>query len=462
MDEKLPSTPSMSSVSSTPRDEEEGAALAKTETGHATSHSQVGPAEGSVLSRVLSRVQSRDVDPGPPPDGGYVAWSQAVLCHLVIFNTWGFVNSFGLFQTYYTEHLGMNPSAISWIGTIQIFIPFLIGSFSGSAVDAGYFRLIFAIGVPIQVFGLFMTSLCTTYWQIFLAQGICVGLGNGLVFIPAMTLVATYFLKNRGVAIAVTATGSATGGVVYPAIAESLLPKVGFGWTVRVMGFLMLCTMVVAAAFLKPRLPPRKSGPLVELSAFKELPYLFFAIGSFFCFWGLYVVFYYIGSYAHDTLGTPYSTSINLLMIMSGVGGPGRIVPNYCSDRWTGSLNLMIVYSAVCSIVMFTWIAVDSVAGVWIFATFYGLACAGVQSLFPTTLASLTKDPKYLGTRIGMTFSLAGFGCLTGPPIGGALIRQDNGRYLYAQIFAALAMGVGCVALVAARFTLAGWKKVKV
>jgi hypothetical protein len=120
-------------------------------------------------------------------------------------------------------------------------------------------------------------------------------LGNGLVFIPSITICSTYFLKNRALALGVAASGSATGGLVYPAIAESLLPRVGFGWTVRVMGLVMATTMVFCAVFMKPRLSPRRAGPLVEWAAFKELPYALFAMGSFLMFWGLYVVFYYIG-----------------------------------------------------------------------------------------------------------------------------------------------------------------------
>lgn len=184
------------------------------------------------------------------------------------------------------------------MGSVQIFIPFLIGALSGRATDAGFFRLTFIIGMIIQLVGIFMTSLCTTYWQVFLAQGVCVGLGNGLVFIPSVTICSTYFLQNRGLALGVAASGSATGGLVYPAIAESLLPKVGFAWTVRVMGLVIGVTMVLCAVFLKPRLPPRRSGPLVEWAAFRELPYTLFTTGSFLMFWGLYVVFYYIGQYA--------------------------------------------------------------------------------------------------------------------------------------------------------------------
>ena len=306
-----------------------------------------------------------------------------------------------------------------------------------------------------------MTSLCKTYWQVLLAQGICVGLGNSLVFVPAMTIISTYFLKNRALAIGVAASGNATGGLVYPAIAECLLYRIGFGWTVRVMGFVMAGTMILAALFLQPRIPPRKSGPLVEWSSFREPPFAFFVSACFLIFWGLQSIFYFIGSFGRDTLGTSESTSINLLMIMNGVGVPGRVIPNFIADKWTGPLNLMIIMCGICSVVMFSWIAVDTVPGVWVFAAMYGLTSAGVQSLFPATATSLTDDPKLAGVRLGMCFSVVAFSTLTGPPISGALIQQDKGGYLYMQTFSALSMSLGGVMLVAARVAKAG-KTVKV
>lgn len=38
------------------------------------------------LSRRSATLSQRD--PGPPPDGGVVAWTQVALCHLTIFSTW--------------------------------------------------------------------------------------------------------------------------------------------------------------------------------------------------------------------------------------------------------------------------------------------------------------------------------------------------------------------------------------
>jgi len=245
----------------------------------------------TTLSRTLSRVRTVDtLDPGPPPDGGVVAWTQAVLTHLVIFNTWGFINSFGLFQSYYVDNMKIGtPSAVAWIGAIQVWILFNMGTFSGRATDAGFFKLTFTLGAAIAVFGMFMLSLCTKYWQVFLAQGVCMGIGFGLVFVPSIALVSTYFLKNRSIAFGISVTGAATGGLVFPAIARELLPTAGFPWTVRTMGFVEMVCFVVCILFMKPRLPPRKTGPLVEWTAFTELPYSLYLLCGFFFFWSVYI-----------------------------------------------------------------------------------------------------------------------------------------------------------------------------
>lgn len=96
---------------------------------------------GGVLGladRVLSRTTSKSsFNPGPPPDGGLKAWTAVAAGHLVIMNTWGYINSFGVFQTYYATELGLPPATISWIGSIQVFLLFFIGTFTGRITDAG-------------------------------------------------------------------------------------------------------------------------------------------------------------------------------------------------------------------------------------------------------------------------------------------------------------------------------------
>lgn len=422
-----------------------------------------------VLSRTLSRVRTSDtLDPGPPPDGGVVAWTQACLGHLVIFTTWGFINSFGLFQSYYVNNMQLgSPSAVAWIGTIQVWILFNVGTLSGRATDAGYFKLTFILGAIIACLGMFMLSLCTQYWQVFLAQGVCVGLGFGMVFVPSLALVSTYFLKKRSIALGIAVTGSATGGLIYPVIAQQLFPTIGFGWGVRVMAFVMLACYSVCAAFLKPRLPPRKTGPLVEWSAFKEPAYTLYLLCGFFFFWSVYIGFFYITSFSRSVLGASQETSINLLLVLNGVGVVARMSINTLA-AYTGPINMLLPFVFATGVMCFGWIGVHNLTGLWAFTAIYGVCGAALQGLWPVVLTSLTADPKKVGVRTGMGFAFVGFAVLTGSPIGGALIETMDGDYLGCQIFSGVSLFISAALLTATRWQVLkrrqiGWSwKVKV
>lgn len=168
-----------------------------------------------------------EVGPEAPPDGGLRAWSQVFAGHLIVALTWGYASSFGVFQTYYQDSLPESDSDISWIGGVQVFVLLFISIFSGRATDAGLARPVIFVGSIIMLIGTFMTSLATTYWQIFLAQGVCVGIGLGMIWLPSVTLISTYFVRNRVFAVTIAATGTSTGGMLFPAMIQYLTPKIG-------------------------------------------------------------------------------------------------------------------------------------------------------------------------------------------------------------------------------------------
>lgn len=250
--------------------------------------------EGDDLEDAL---QNTIQDPAEPPDGGLRAWLQVVAGHLVVFNAWGPPISFGVFQPYYETQMNLPPSTVAWVGSVQMSLVFLVGAFSGRAFDAGYYRWAVVVGSFLQVLGAFMTSIATEYWQLLLAQGICQGLGSGIIFAPTVANMSTYFKRKKTLAISLAACGGTTGGVVFPVIAQQLLSKIGFQWTVRVMGLVVLVASVIIFCLVRTRLPPRKAGPIVELAAFKERTYLLFAIGMFFTLWATYYAYIYVSKY---------------------------------------------------------------------------------------------------------------------------------------------------------------------
>lgn len=424
---------------------------------HASRPARASNPVARLAKTITARSNATVLDPGPPPDGGTKAWTQACMSHLVVFNTWGMIATFGVFQQYYTLSLGLEPSAVSWIGSLQMLGHFSLGILTGRMFDAGYFYWSMIPGMLIAALGMFMTSLCTKYWQFFLAQGLMNGLGNGMQFAPALSLTTTYFARNRSVALAIMASGSATGGLVYPTIARQLLPRIGFPWTVRIMAFMMLAIGTCYCSLLRPRLPPRKSGPMLELGAFKEVPYSLFLIAVFLICLGQYFAFYYISSFAIDILNLPYGTSINVLLVLNGVGVLGRLIPSYFADQYTGPYNILIPFCFISALILYFWPLVKNEAGLYGWAVTYGFFVAGFQGIFPAALTTLTKDMSKVGTRNGQGFAVVGLGTFIGPPIAGALIQSYGGGYLAAQMFAGTSVLLGTIILVFGRCSVTGW-----
>lgn len=58
--------------------------------------------------------------------------------------------------------------------------------------------------------------------------------------------------------------------------------RTGFPGTIRAIALVQLASCLFANVFLKSRLPPRRSGSMVEWAAFKEPEYAFYVVGSFF------------------------------------------------------------------------------------------------------------------------------------------------------------------------------------
>lgn len=157
-----------------------------------------------------------------------------------------------------------------------------------------------------------------------------------------------------------------------------------------------------------------------------------------------------------------YPDSLNLLLVLNGIGILGRLVPNYLADRY-GAINLFVPTAVVAGACTLAWMGVTTPGGLYAWTVFYGLAGGGIQSLFPAGLSSLTTDPRRAGTRMGMVFTINSFATLTGPPIAGALVSRCGGRYWGAQTFAGVALLVGAGLMAAARVVRTrkvggGWK----
>ncbi|EIM80934.1 MFS general substrate transporter [Stereum hirsutum FP-91666 SS1] len=373
------------------------------------------------------------------PEGGRDGWLTVLGGALVLFSSFGAALSFGVFQDYYTR-ISLNEhsaSQISWIGSTQLFLDFAVGLPAGKLFDEGHFRLLMISGTVLYSFSFFMLSLAKphNYYQVFLSQAIGMGLGMGLVIIPAVSIPLHYFRRRRLLAMGFIFAGSSLGGVIFPIMLNKLINgRAGFAWGIRAAAFLSLGLLIIANLIMKPRLPLKKDrspDTVVPLkSILTDVAYLISVFGAFLIFWGLFFPFFYLQLFS-VLHGVDEKLAFYSLTVLNASTIFGRTIPNFASDKF-GPLNVAIPMTTIAGGLVFAMLGATSVGGMFTFAVVYGFfggACA---------------------SRIGIAMFVCGFAILTGTPITGALLKPPQyNTWTKPVIFSAVVIlaGVGCLVI---------------
>lgn len=382
---------------------------------------------------------------GPAPDGGVRAWSVAVGTSFIMFATLGMANSFGVFQEYYITHQLQDEPAdtIAWIGSCASFFQLVAGSVSGPLFDR-YGAWLIRPATIACVAAIMLTSVCTAYYQFLLAQGVLFGISSGTMQFPAMAAVTQFFDKKRAAALGVAVAGSSVGGVVFPLALGRMLnnPAVvahlGFGWAVRIAGFMMLVPLGVACATVRPRLPPRTTQFFLP-AAFRQADFALIVLAMCFMFLGLLMPLFFLPSYA-VTRGMEPALAAYLVAIVNASSTFGRVLPGILADH-LGRINMFAGGGAATGLVILCLVRATSTAGLVIFAVAFGFASGTIFSGGSAALSVCTDDPRKMGSYLGMGMGVASVSMLVGPPISGQLIHH-YATYLPVSLFG----GIFCLA----------------
>ncbi|GAP85106.1 putative riboflavin transporter MCH5 [Rosellinia necatrix] len=404
------------------------------------------------------------LNPDDFPDGGREAWLVVLGGSLILFCSFGIVNCSGVFVQYYVNGplSDYSSSSITWITSLQTFL--LTGSnlVMGRLFDSYGTRWILPLGTVLYSFGLMALSLSTQYYQIILSQGIVMGVGGAAVFNCASNSTLTWFYRYRAAALGIVVAGSSVGGIVLPILMSHLIPRIGFPWTVRILGFIVLLFCGLASFTVRSRLPPRpKPFHFAELvRPFHELRFTLVVVASFFVFWGLYLPFNYLNIQAQqqgvDPALIPY-----ILPIVNAVSIPGRIIPGIAADR-VGRFNTMILVSGLSGVITLAlWVPGRSTAATLVYGAIYGFTSGGFISLAPAVIAQIS-DLREIGARSGVLLFVGSLGALTGSPIAGAIVAAQRGDYLGLKLFNGVTILAGAAFLVLARAVQVRFRFVKI
>ncbi|CAI9630720.1 unnamed protein product [Alternaria burnsii] len=391
----------------------------------------------------------------PPPDGGLHAWLKVFGGFMIYINIWGFTLTYGAFQTYYRTTLlpSSSPSAISWIGTVQAWLLIVIGVLSGPLFDLGYFRSMLLVGNVLVVLGIMMLSLSTKYWQVFLSQGLCMGLGAGLLYIPSLAMVGVWFSKKRAVALGIVMSGIAVGGVIYIIMFDHLVRTAGFPWTIRAIGFVALAAALLSipallsgSAWLKHK---RKRRALFDKTALHDRLFLIFTACSFSTFLGYIVPYFYIPTYARERLGSNESTALYMLVLAIAGSFFGRLVSGVLA-HFLGAIVTWALCAFSSGVLALCWISIETEKTFIAFSILWGFFSAALVTVPSAAFANITPDLSRLGTRLGMSWSVSSIASLIGAPIAGALLKKTNGRtnFIGVQVWSGVCLMLGTCWLV--------------
>ncbi|KAG5787816.1 hypothetical protein H9Q69_013116 [Fusarium xylarioides] len=342
-------------------------------------------------------------DLSPAPDGGLQAWLVAAGSACIFFSCLGFANSFGVLQEYYMTHQlqGHSEDAVAWIGSISTFIQFAVGALSGPMFDR-YGSWVLRPAAVTYVLATMMTSLCTEYWQFMLAQGILMGIAMAFLQIPAFAAVSQYFDKKRAAAFGIAVSGSSIGGVVFPIALSKMLndSSLGFGWSIRIMGFVMIPLMSFSCMAVRPRLPSRKTSFFL-IEPFKDPLYLLVIGSLFFLFIGMFAPLFFIPTYAVSRGVNPTLASY-LLAITNAASTFGRIIPGILADKY-GRLNMYSLGGLCTGVVILCMNEAKTTGALVVYALVFGFCSgkyggffqvsvfSGVMCLFGGCLATVAK-----------------------------------------------------------------------
>ncbi|KAI4524949.1 MFS general substrate transporter [Schizophyllum commune Loenen D] len=454
---------------------------ARNEALDAPAHEQ-GPSTGSTSAASVNEKQASEEQ--PYPRGRWKAWSTVMGAFLIQFYVVGILTGFGVFQEYYTTEWlpSYSASDVSWIGGVQYLFELGLGPVAGKLYDAGYGRASTLLGSFISMFRcvlmcqpFFMLSLVDRdqYYQVFLAQGVGMGLGLMFVFGTTMTMVSQHFKSRRALAMGIVAASSPLGSIMYTILLNHLFHgPTGFAWGMRYVAFATLGCFIAGNLLLHspvkdmkrkarerravakeeksassalgtqdeaekaavsasktdtrksegPTAPVANGTPVTSEAPLWDLPFVLTMISALLWSLGATPPNFYMQLYA-ETHGVDQQLCFYSFAILSFASIFGRIVPGWMADRW-GAANVFIPSLFMVATISFGMFGCGHPAGLVVFAVVFGYFFGTVIAIYMPMVASMTPPGTNMGRRLGVSLVPVGIGSFVGPPISGAILGR--------------------------------------
>lgn len=355
--------------------------------------------------------------PGPRPDhpDGPAAWRRLIVAVLLAtfggIGLWSTVVVLPTIQAEFGVSRGgaSGPYALTLLG-------FAIGGvMMGRLADKlGIVRPVI-LGAVVLGAGYVLAAFTQSYWQFLAVQCLLIGmLGSSVTFGPLVADITHWFVRRRGIAVAIVASGNYLAGAVWPPILQYGIETVGWRQTHIYAGIFLVVTMVPLALLLRNKArtsdaPSASSAPASKPSPV-PLPVLqvLLVVAGLACCVAMAMPQVHMIAYCLD-LGYGAASGAEMLSIMLGLGVVSRLISGLLADR-IGGLSTLLLGSSLQCLALMLYLPFEGLASLYLISALFGLSQGGivpsyalvVRDYFPANEAATRVTLVLMATVGGM------------------------------------------------------------
>ncbi len=316
------------------------------------------------------------------------------------------------------------PYAVSMVG-------FAFGNLLvGRLVDRfGVFRSL--IGAALALSAGFAAATLAPSLLTLTAIHLLVGFGSAAGFGPLMADVSHWFMKRRGVAVTVAASGNYIAGALWPWALSGVLAEEGWRAVYLWLAAIVLIVVLPLAFLLRRRAPAaamaaagaRAASAAGEARLSPPVLQALLVVAGFACCMAMAMPQVHIVAYCVDLgYGPAVGAEMLSLMLMGGV--VSRIASGALADR-IGGVRTLILGSGLQMLALILYIPFDGLVSLYAVSLVFGLSQGGIVPAYAIIIREYLP-PAEAGARIGVVVMSTIFGMAAGGWASGWIYDQTG------------------------------------
>jgi MFS family permease len=326
------------------------------------------------------------------------------------------------------------------VGRSEASVPYtlLMIGFGFGGILMGRLADRFGVTVPLFIgaaglgLGFLAAALAPNIWLFALAHGIGLGLfGCSATFAPLVADTSLWFVRRRGIAVGICASGNYLAGAVWPPIVQHLVETQGWRTAYGVLAVVCAVTLPLLALALRPRPPAAvagvspqaaaastgSSGPAQPFGLSPGRAQALLCVAGLACCVAMSMPQVHIVAYCGD-LGYGAARGAQMLSLMLAFGIASRLISGLICDR-IGGLRTLLLGSVLQGVALLLFIPFDSMTSLFIISALFGLFQGGIVPSY----AIIVREhfpPAEAGARVGTVLMFT----MLGMALGGWLSGQ--------------------------------------